>query len=124
MARSRYPAYASNPSPSAWEVARDILGYLSQTSNYSIWIKKGASSASFNKSSRSHNTVMPPLPQDRKDALSLALSPFLVAPLFSGLVDNRPLLLLLPPILEFIAAYDAALAVLPLYPLLSEILPD
>ena len=39
-------SYASNPSPSAWEVARDILGYLSQTSNYSIWIKKGASSAS------------------------------------------------------------------------------
>ena len=37
-----HTSYSSNPSPSAWEAARDILGYLNQTANYSLWIKKGA----------------------------------------------------------------------------------
>jgi len=120
-------SYTSNPSPSAWDVARDILGYLSQTSTYAIWIQKGASSSS-----------LTPIHQD------LQISQYCDASFATGskgrsitgaitLLGSTPLywfsrqqtsVATSTAHLEFIAAYDAALAVLPLYPLLSEILPD
>jgi hypothetical protein len=115
-------SYSSNPSSSAWEAARDILGYLNQTVNYSLWIKKGAQTpiqelqisqycdASFATGSKGRSitgaiTLLGSTPlcwfsrQQTSVATSTAHS-------------------------EFIAAYDAALAALPLYPLLCEILPD
>jgi hypothetical protein len=115
-------SYSSNLSSSAWEAARDILGYLNQTVNYSLWIKKGAQTpiqelqisqycdASFATGSKGRSitgaiTLLGSTPlcwfsrQQTSVATSTAHS-------------------------EFIAAYDAALAALPLYPLLCEILPD
>jgi hypothetical protein len=117
-------SYASNPSPSAWEVARDILGYLSQTSEYSLWIQKG--------------TTAVPCQHE------LQITQYCDASFATGskgrsitgaitLLGNTPLLWFSRQQTsvatstahsEFIAAYDATLAVLPLYPLLCEILPD
>lgn len=113
-------SFAQNPSPSAWEVVRDTLGYLSRTTQYGITLKGGTpdeliqltqySDASFatGKDSRSISgriTTLNGSPiswqshQQTSVATSTAHS-------------------------EYIAAYEATVHVLPIQQLLCEIMAD
>jgi hypothetical protein len=133
-------SYASNPSSSAWEVARDILGYLSQTSKHSLRIQKGAPLLPLGQPI----SGQPISGQPNFGQYELQITQFCDASFATGskgrsitgaitLLGGTPLLWFSRQQTsvatstahsEFIAAYDATLAVLPLYPLLSEILPD